>query len=53
MRLRDFIRKHKKEIDEYIHGEVPDLHLNDEERENWIRNDVVLYHWARSHGMNV
>lgn len=53
MRLRDFIREHRKEIDKHILKQIPGYRLNDQERENWIRNDIVLYYWAKSQGMNI
>lgn len=55
MRMRDFIKKHRKEIDECIHS-VPgmeDYRLNDKEREEWIKNDEGLYLWAKEEGVPI
>jgi hypothetical protein len=44
MRLRDFIKENREELDRCIHAVVdPDLRLNDTEREQWILNDEGLY----------
>lgn len=56
MTLRQFIREHRKELDECIAramgrtvDELP--HRNDEERRLWILNDEGLYLRARSEGV--
>jgi hypothetical protein len=51
--LREFIRKNRKEIDEAIGRVCSGLKLNDEQREQWIRNDQGLYNWARSEGVRL
>lgn len=54
MRLREFIRKNREELDRIIKGEVPNSRrLNDEEREMWVLNDEGLYKWARREGVPV
>lgn len=67
MRMREFIREHRTEIDDAINaalyrhdgnggrGTIPDPppRRNDEEREQWIANDEGLYSWARSEGVKV
>lgn len=67
MRMREFIRKHRQEIDDAINGALyrhdgnggrgtipdPPPKRNDEERAQWIANDEGLYSWARSEGVNV
>ena len=57
MTLREFIRKHRKELDECIANSLggPENyhHRNDAERENWIMNDEGLYRWARSEGVKI
>jgi hypothetical protein len=53
MRLRDFIKKHRQDIDLHIRAQCDNCRLNDREREMWIANDESLYLWARSEGVNV
>ena len=57
MRLRDFIRENRKELDEIIGealGGIENHHYrNDNERRDWILNDEGLYHWARFCGVNI
>ena len=53
MTLRAFVKKNRKEIDEWIHYSVPALRLNDEEREKWVLNNEGLYNWARSEGVDI
>lgn len=67
MRMREFIRKHRQEIDDAINGALyrhdgnggrgtipdPPPKRNDDERAQWIANDEGLYSWARSEGVNV
>ena len=67
MRMRDFVRENREEIDRAINsvlyrwdgdggrGTVPDPppKRNDEERELWILNDEGLYLWARREGVPV
>lgn len=51
MRLRDFIKNNRAELDEYIRGFCSNIaSLNDDEREQWILNEEGLYRWARSEG---
>jgi hypothetical protein len=69
MRLRDFIRANRPEIDGRINailfryagdgtnrpGVIPDPppRRNDDERLMWIDNDESLTMWARNEGANV
>jgi hypothetical protein len=53
MRLRDFIQKHREEIDRTIKAACPNCRLNDDEREQWIANEEGLYLWARREGCRV
>ena len=53
MSKRDFIRQNREEIDRLIKSVVPDVRLNDEERELWIMNDEGLYLWAKSEGVRI
>ena len=59
MRLRDFIKENRADIDRHINlvltrpnhrGEKPNpiLTRNDSEREEWVQNDEGLYRWRRS-----
>ena len=52
MRLREYIRKHRAEIDEFIREAIerPDAVLNDDEREDWVLNVEPLYNDARREG---
>jgi hypothetical protein len=47
MKLNDFIKTHRAEIDEIIQSP----YKNDEERRLWILNDEGLYLWAKSEGV--
>lgn len=47
--LREFIKEHRKEIDEITQSP----YHNDEERRQWILNDEGLYNWARSEGVRI
>ena len=47
--LSEFIREHRKEIDQYTKSH----YQNDEERRVWILNDEGLYMWARSEGVRI
>jgi hypothetical protein len=67
MRMREFIKQHRKEIDDAINAVIyrhdgnggrgtipyPAPTRNDDEREQWIQNDEGLYSWARSEGVRV
>jgi len=67
MRLRDFIRMYRHEIDQAINqamyrydgnggkGTIPNPPptYNDKERRDWILNDEGLYRWARREGCKI
>jgi len=58
MRMRDFIRQNRQQLDDTINsvlGEclVPLPRRNDQERELWIQNDEGLYNWAKREGVQV
>ena len=47
MRLREFIKENRTELDDCIKSTCPNCSLNDSEREMWILNDEGLYNWAK------
>jgi len=56
MKLQDFIKENREEIDDCIAralnmGKNP--LANDHERRLWILNDEGLYNWARSAGVKI
>jgi hypothetical protein len=65
MRLREFVRQNRAEIDRLINGVLyrhdgrggrgvipdPPPKRNDNERQQWIMNDEGLYAWARGEGV--
>jgi uncharacterized membrane protein len=67
MKLAEFIKEHRQEIDDCINRvtyrydgnggrgkiPVPPPTHNDEERRQWILNDEGLYRWARSEGAKI
>ena len=53
MRLRDFIKENRAEIDDCIKSVCSNCSLNDREREDWVLNDEGLYNWARSEGCRI
>jgi len=49
MKMEKFIKKHKKELQEYIKREGGYIYnVNTREIELWINNDESLYQWAKS-----
>ena len=55
MRLQDFIRSNKEDIDKHI-IEICECSMSSidyRERELWVLNDEMLYNWARSEGANI
>ena len=53
MKLTEFIKANRKEIDAAIKAVCPNITLNNTERELWINNDEGLYFWAKSCGVNL
>ena len=53
MSLANWIKNHRKELDEHIQDVVPGAPRNDQEREVWVLNDEGLYLWAKSEGVRV
>lgn len=48
--LSRFIRDNREEIDTYIRSRGIDTRLNDEDRQQWVNNDELLYNRARAWG---
>lgn len=53
MKMREFIKQNRKELDECIKRVSLADKLNDSERQQWILNDESLYNWARSCGVRI
>ena len=57
MRMREFIRQNREEIDEWIDFALSKSDDSpkriDREREEWISNDEGLYNWARREGVPI
>ena len=53
MKLQDFIRKNRQELDECIQRVAPGSPKNDNERRVWVLNDEGLYNWERREGCRV
>ena len=56
MSVREFIKRHRKEIDRYILkyiGEDEYIRRNDSERRLWVLNAEGLYRWAKSEGVRI
>lgn len=55
MTMREFVRKHRDELDQCIENALggAEYHTrrNDDERRLWVMNDEGLYRWARSEGV--
>lgn len=53
MKMKDFIKQNRAEIDAAIKRVCPNCPLNDSQRREWIANDEGLYRWARSEGVRI
>lgn len=53
MKMKEFIRQNREELDRCIDRVNPEDNRSDRERELWIRNDERLYHWARKEGVRI
>ena len=53
MKLQDFIKQNRAEIDAAIKRICDNCRLNDAERRLWILNDEGLYLWARREGCKI
>ncbi len=51
--LANWIKNHRKELDEHIQDVVPGAPRNDQEREVWVLNDEGLYLWAKGEGVSL
>lgn len=51
MKLADFIKQNKVELDSLILKVCPNCKLNNEERRQWVLNDEGLYCWAKKEGV--
>lgn len=51
MTLREFIKRNRVDIDDYIGNLGIDMRINDDERRLWILNEETLYLWAKREGV--
>jgi hypothetical protein len=53
MTIKDFIRKHRDEIDTIVYNYYKVEIGNDTQRHEWLLNDEGLYRWAHREGVNI
>jgi len=54
MEIESFIFQNRREIDDYIREVYPKVIIDsNEEREELILNDQLLWNWARSEGVDI
>ena len=53
MKMQEFIKANRQELDNAIQSVSPGAPKNDHERRLWILNDEGLYNWARSEGVKI
>ena len=53
MKVKDFIRKHREEIDSIVKEYYRITVSNDKERHEWLLNDEGLFRWAHREGVNI
>lgn len=54
MRLQDFVRQNRAELDQCIWNVTShQQRMTDQERRDWVMNDEGLYQWARSAGCKI
>lgn len=53
MRVKDFIAKHRQEIDRIVYTYYQVTVRNDKARLEWMLNDEGLYRWAHQEGVNI
>jgi hypothetical protein len=53
MKIKQFIKDHRKEIDRIVKMYYGDMVRNDKERHEWILSDEGLYRWAQQEGVNI
>lgn len=51
--LAKWIKDNRDEIDDYIHGVVPERKLCDDERKLWALNADELTMWAAEENVNI
>lgn len=53
MTIKDFIRKHRTEIDRIVYTYYQVTVRNDKTRLEWILSDEGLFRWAHQEGVNI
>ena len=53
MKVAQFIKLHRKEIDRIVRMYYGDVVSNDKERYEWLLTDEGLYRWAQQEGVNI
>jgi len=53
MTKREFLRKHKEEIDKEIKATGFSYRINNDDREQWVANKEEWYEYARSCGVRI
>lgn len=53
MKIKDFIKQHRQEIDQIVYTYYTVAVTNDKTRYDWILNDEGLYRWAQQEGVNI
>jgi hypothetical protein len=53
MKLKNFIKENREEIDKCIKSVAPNSRINNDERRLWVLNDEGLYCWARQEGVKI
>ena len=53
MKINDFIKENRAEIDYYIYQKEPCKHLDNKRRKRWILVDENLTNWAMALGVDI
>lgn len=53
MKLSEFVKQNKEEIDAVIKQIVPNVKLTSAERQQWVMNHEGLYEWAKREKVRV